>query len=245
MLKEQEMFIERSNSMVVVDDFQHDRQKAVVTLLVYALSGLSLLSALAAMYIEASVPAYVAFVFPLFVAPYAIHQRWKINKLPSLRNEIEKCRDQVARLAAENTKLHLTINNLATKAQKRAVVDDQLKNVAKSNNEDVTALRMLIYSSAILQRQMSKAMQARDLQHLLTTLLACDADKNKFLFTSELDHVLVRLEAFGTRLPRDVLRAALARAALQKGASTTGRFHASLKTDPSSCCGGIYVPFAD
>jgi hypothetical protein len=244
-LKDHEMVIERSNSMVIVEDFQHDRQRAIVTVLVGALSGLSLVSALAAMYIEASIPAYVAFAFPLFVAPLAIHQRSQINKLPTLRSEIQRCRDQVSRLATENVRLHVSINSLTAQVQRLAPVDDQLRNVARRNNEDVTTLRMLIYTNAILQRQMSRAMQARDLQHLLTTLLACDADKNNFVSSNELDHVLVRLEAFGTRIPREVLKTALVQAAMPKGASTTSLFHGILNTDPSLSCGGLYIPLTD
>lgn len=35
------------------------------------------------MYIEASIIAVIAFIFPLFTAPFAIMQRRQLNKLPS------------------------------------------------------------------------------------------------------------------------------------------------------------------
>jgi hypothetical protein len=169
-------------------------------------------NSLVAMYAEASAAAYVAFTFPLFVAPYVLHQRAQVNQLPTLRTATTKCHCQVSRIMAENIQLNESIARLSAQLKKLAFVDDRLSDVAKAMNMDTSAFRMLIYTNANLQRQITKALQARDLQGLFTAFLACDYDKDNFRTIKELEQLLVRLEAFGTGLPWDVLRSALERA---------------------------------
>ena len=233
------------NSMAIFEDFQHDRQRAIVTIVVGVVSGLAVVMSLTAMYVEASVAAYVAFIFPLVVAPYAIHQRRQINKLPTLTDEIKKFRYQVSRFETENIALHANINRMTAQIRELAKVDDELAAVAKANNEDLTALRKLIYTNGNIQRLMTKALQARDLQNLLSTLLACDANKDSVLSNSELDQVLLRLEAFGTRIPKDVLKAALERASMTKQESTTSLYRTIMEMDPGRGCGDFYVQYTD
>jgi cell division protein FtsB len=201
-------------------------------------------TSLTAMYVEASIAAYVAFVIPLVVAPYTIHQRRQINKLPALMEEIKKCQNQVARLAAENVTLHTNINNLTAQVQKLAEVDDQLAAAAKSHNEDITTLRMLIYTHGSIQRQMKQYVHAQDLQQLLKTLLACETDKNFVIQNSELDQLLLRLEILGSRIPKDVLKEALQNATM-KQQSTTNLYRTLLDLDVSQCGGDCYVQYND
>jgi hypothetical protein len=129
-----DMTIERSNSMVIVDEITHDRRRDIVTILVGALSCLSVVTALVAMYSEASAAAYVAFTFPLFVAPYVLHQRAQVNQLPTLRTAIKKCHCQVSRIMAENVQLNESIARLSAQLKKLAFVDDRLSDVAKAMN---------------------------------------------------------------------------------------------------------------
>lgn len=235
------MSIERSNSMVIVDEVLHDRQRDIVTILVGAISCLSMASALAAMYTEASIAAYVAFTFPLFVAPYVIHQRAQINQLPSLRAAIAKCKDQVYQITAENAELRASVVGLSAKLKKLAFVDDRLSDVAKTINVDTSAFRKLIYTNANLQRQITKASQARDLQFLLSTFLAGGCDKDSCRTTEELDQLVIRLEAFGTRLPRDVMKAALERVLIKKRERAATPFHATVNTGPTQGCCEFYA----
>lgn len=232
---------------------QHDARAApwinvgaIVTIIVGAVSGLAVVTALTAMYIEASIAAYIAFIFPLFMAPYAIHQRRQINKLPTLMEEINKCRYKVSLLASENIALHANINRLTSQIQQLANIDDRLTATAQANNEDLASLRMLIYTNGNIQRQMAKCLQARDLQQLLTTLLACDTDQNSILSNTEVDQVLLRLEAFGSRIPKEVLRNALQKASLKQQQSTTSLYCSIMNMDPArEACGNYYVQVTD
>lgn len=236
-----DMTIERSNSMVIVDELVQDRQRDVVTILVGALFCLSMVSALAAMYTEASIAAYIAFTLPLFVAPYVLHQRAKINQLPTLRTAITKCQSQVSRITSENIQLHASITRLSGQLKQLAFVDDRLSDVAKAINVDPTALRMLIYTNANLQRQITKALQARDLQALFTSFLACAHDKDNVRTIKEREQLLVRLDAFGTGLPRDILRSALEGASIRKRKAAATQFNSTVNTEPTRGCCDCYV----
>jgi hypothetical protein len=95
---------------------------------------------------------------------------------------------------------------------------------------------MLIYTNANLQRQITKALQARDLQGLFTAFLACDYDKDNFRSIKELEQLLVRLEAFGTGLPWDVLRSALERASIRRSKAAATPLHATVNMEPRHSC---------
>jgi hypothetical protein len=235
-----DLTIERSDSLVIVDEMVHNRQRDIVTILVGTLSCLTMATSLAAMYEEDSILAYVAFTFPLFVAPYVIHQRALINQLPTLRAAITKSQSQVSRITAETIQLHESIALLSGQLKKLAFVDDRLSDVAKTNNVDASSLRMLIYTNANLQRQITKAFQARDLQSLFTTILACDYDKDAARTTKALDQLLARLEAYDARLPRDVLRSALERTLIRKRKAAATPIHATVNAQPTGGCCDFY-----
>jgi hypothetical protein len=65
------------------DPIKIDPRNQVVTIGVYVVAATSLCTALFAMYIEASIIAYLAFAFPLITGPMVISQRRKIQWIPS------------------------------------------------------------------------------------------------------------------------------------------------------------------
>jgi hypothetical protein len=68
-------------SMITKED-PEKLSRIIITFAISAVAISALVTALAAMYIEASSIAYLAFMFPLFTAPYVIHQRRKIQWIP-------------------------------------------------------------------------------------------------------------------------------------------------------------------
>jgi hypothetical protein len=65
------------------DPIKIDPRNQAVTIGVYVVAATSLCTALFAMYIEASIIAYLAFAFPLITGPMVISQRRKIQWIPS------------------------------------------------------------------------------------------------------------------------------------------------------------------
>jgi hypothetical protein len=69
-------------NMIMKEDLEQLSSQRIITFAISTVAISALVTALAAMYIEASSIAYLAFMFPLFTAPYVIHQRRKIQWIP-------------------------------------------------------------------------------------------------------------------------------------------------------------------
>lgn len=189
--------IKRDNSMVIVEQVQDDRQRHWATAGVSILAGTSIVVSLLAMYMEASYLVTCTFLIPLLAAPYTVHQRRQINKLPTLTHEINVCRELVNRLAVKNHELRALNQRLTQKIHQLASVQDRLAIAAERSGEDVDKLRKKIFENGQIQRQMQRLSVARDLQHLLSVILSSDRDNDNRFSEGELEEVVRRLQAFG------------------------------------------------
>lgn len=214
----------KSSTALLAESFDQDRQRQCTTLLIGCLSGASLVTALLAMYLEASWVSVAAFGFPLLVAPYTIHQRRQINKLPSLKNEINICRQQVNRLFSQNQHLNQLNTHLAAKLRSLKSCDDKLRQLALENNTSYAFLRHLVTENGAIHRKMTKLSHARDLQAMLSSILACDTNGDNRLSGFELDQLILRLQAFSERpvlRNENAIRRAIVNASQNGSVSTT------------------------
>lgn len=83
-----------------------DKTQQAITLAVASVSTLSVISSLLAMWWEATLIAYIAFVIPIGLAPIVIAQRYKIQWGPTFREIHNKLRMKVNEFAYENNRLH-------------------------------------------------------------------------------------------------------------------------------------------
>lgn len=113
---------------------------------------------LTAMLVEGSGVAYLAFLFPLFTGPYAIHQRRKLNKLPTLVYVMNQLREQVNRMMLQNNKLHAENNRLATEVTRLNDAETRLQAVASKSGSNVATVCELVKENAESQRQMKVRM---------------------------------------------------------------------------------------
>jgi len=133
---------------------QEERAHRNGTILVASLAGTSLLAAIAAMYIEASMICYIAFAFPLIMAPYSVHQRRKLNKLPTLVAEINRVRIQVNRFALQNQRLTYENSRLERERLRLCQVETDLELTCAKTGANINQLRRLIHQNGTIQRKM-------------------------------------------------------------------------------------------
>jgi len=148
------------------------QKKYTIAIAVTALSAFFL--AIAAMWVEASVVAYLAFVFPLFVGPYVIRQRRKLNKLPTLRFVMNQLRGQVNLLMVQNSKLHQENNRLQTQVTRLGEAERSLAEVAAQSGSNVQAVCDLVRENAETLRDMKVGLgvsEGQYWQNLYTFLL--------------------------------------------------------------------------
>lgn len=109
---------------------------------------------LAAMIVHATLVAYLAFVFPLFTGPYAIRQRRKLNKLPTLVNVLNQIRETANVLLFENDKLHAENNRLAHQVSRLNQAETKLSALAEKSGSNVAAICDLVKENAAAMKQM-------------------------------------------------------------------------------------------
>ena len=110
--------------------------------------------ALSAIIVEGSTIAYFAFAFPIVLGPYAIHQRRKLNKLPTLVFVMNQIRDQINRLMTENTKLYNENSRLEGQIHRLQDSETKLEAFVQKSGHDVNTICALVNENAETQRLM-------------------------------------------------------------------------------------------
>jgi len=218
------------SSEIVFTGIHYTQERLVMTLLVGSVAGLSVVMALAAMMVEKSFAAYLAFIFPLVMAPYSIHQRRQIDKLPTLVSELNQLRTTVNSLDRRNTELKHLNNTLRSKLSKYSEVQKDLEGVAAKNGVQVTQICKLVIEHGRIQRQIDQLMEARELQGLFTSVLASDRNGDFTLSEHEAEVLVSRMQIFSDRplFPEDLKRSILnsQRGKLQQQPSVTDLYAA-------------------
>ena len=106
------------------------------------------------MAIEASLVCYVAFLIPLIVAPYSIVQRRWINKLPTIRGQINLCREQISRLAQQNLRFSKENDRLEAEHNRLRQVEQNLAETVGQSGETIDELCKLIKENGAIQKEM-------------------------------------------------------------------------------------------
>ena len=130
------------------------RRQKKWTVLIATIGIIGFFVALTAIIVEASAVSYLAFVFPIILGPYAIHQRRKLNKLPTLVFVMNQIRDQINRLMIENTKLYNENSRLEGQIQRLQDSETKLEAVVQKSGHDVNTICTLVKENAETQRQM-------------------------------------------------------------------------------------------
>jgi hypothetical protein len=121
-----------------------ESQELVFTVVMGSLGGLAMLIGLIAMYIEASFITYIAFFFPILAAPYSIHQRRRLNRMPSLVDEINKVRIHVNTLAGLNIRLQQESDRLTGQVGRLAASEENLQKAVQETGGDVNEFQRLV-----------------------------------------------------------------------------------------------------
>ena len=116
-------------------------------------AGITVVTALAAMVIHASFICYLAFCLPLILAPWSIIQRRWINKAPTIRGQVQLCRENVARLTACNLDFAKENERLTRETQRLQRIQTQLAETVQKQGGNLHDLRALIKENGEIQRQ--------------------------------------------------------------------------------------------
>jgi hypothetical protein len=130
-----------------------EKRELAFTVVMGSIGGLAVLTGLLAMYIEASWITYIAFIFPLLSAPYSIHQRRRLNKMPSLVEEINKVRVHVNQLAVFNLRLQQENDRLAGQVGRLGAAELKLQAAVQESGGDVNEFQSLVRENGATLRK--------------------------------------------------------------------------------------------
>ena len=130
------------------------RRQKKWTVLIATVGIIGFFVALSAIIVEGSTIAYFAFAFPIVLGPYAIHQRRKLNKLPTLVFVMNQIRDQINRLMTENTKLYNENSRLEGQIHRLQDSETKLEAFVQKSGHDVNTICTLVNENAETQRLM-------------------------------------------------------------------------------------------
>lgn len=130
------------------------RKKRRATIFVVTIALLGVFVGVAAMVIEASSICYLTFVLPVLVAPYAIYQRIRLNKVPTFRDMINKARAAVNRLHNQVNRLRGEVSKLEAQRKELDGVEGRLEVISNHNGRSLQELKGLINENGKILREM-------------------------------------------------------------------------------------------
>jgi hypothetical protein len=145
---------------------------------------------LLAMYIEASAVVYLAFLFPMVTAPIAVHQRRKLNRLPTLREEQNKMRILVNELTVENNELEALNGKVEIQASRLSTAETELSRMAEEQGSNVDELQGLIQENGVLIREMRALQECQVMGQMMKAIIDSDRSRDFKIDDAEM-HVLV------------------------------------------------------
>uniref|UniRef100_A0A7S1UWZ7 Uncharacterized protein n=1 Tax=Grammatophora oceanica TaxID=210454 RepID=A0A7S1UWZ7_9STRA len=159
---------------------------------------LSVFTAGVAIFVEWSFICNIAFIVPLLTSPYTVHQRQKLNKLPTLREEHNKLRLTVNRLQAENNELSETVDKLESEVKKVNQIEGELKEICDAQGQNVDQLQAQIRENGAVMKEIKELQETEVMQQILTAVIASDTSGDFKIDDREMDLLILRLRALPT-----------------------------------------------
>lgn len=196
----------------------------VLTSIVGVAAVVGVASGLAAMWMEASIVAYVAFLIPLFTGPYIVIQRRNLQWMPTFVEESNKLRYSINDLVHQNQILGVENARLERQVQRMKAIEERFEHVVTRDGKNASVLRILIRENAQVQRELQRIQAAQEFLDLFNSLLQADQDKDGIVDDDEIEELVKRMKMFASLrskdLNEDALRSALAKSVSQRGISS-------------------------
>jgi hypothetical protein len=148
---------------------------------------------LLAMWMEASVICYLAFIFPMVTAPVIVHQRRKLNKFPSLQEENNMLRLSVNDLSLQNDQLETLNTKVEAQVSRLGDAENTLKTIAEEQGTDLTQLSALVSENGRLLRDMRALQESHIMGEVMTAIISSDHSRDFHIDKNEMAILLMRL----------------------------------------------------
>jgi hypothetical protein len=126
----------------------------------------------------------------MVTAPIAVHQRRKLNRLPTLREEQNKMRILVNELTVENNELEALNGKVEIQASRLSTAETELSRMAEEQGSNVDELQGLIQENGVLIREMRALQECQVMGQMMKAIIDSDRSRDFKIDDAEM-HVLV------------------------------------------------------
>mmetsp|Transcript_32423 Transcript_32423/g.47283 ORF Transcript_32423/g.47283 Transcript_32423/m.47283 type:complete len:261 (+) Transcript_32423:60-842(+) len=138
----------------------------------------------------------IAFAISIAVSSYGLFQRWKLDRMDSLREALNEIRQEVNRMMTENDKLTHENNKLEAEANRVKDMENRLNGILSSQRKDVAAFVSKVKENQAVLDEIKGCMKAQVSQDIVTVLMNADRDEDCIIDPEEVKGLLFRLRAF-------------------------------------------------
>eukprot|EP00978_Attheya_sp_CCMP212_P038732 scaffold195008_cov69-Attheya_sp.AAC.1 len=172
---------------------KQEQKERNTTLAYSAIAALTVVTSIGAMFVEASVIAYIAFIIPLFTAPLAVQQRRKLNKLPTLQEEHNLLRVDVVRLMEQNDVLQRHNDEIEQQISKLQHVESELNDIVQQQGRDTDSFTTLVKEQKEINGKIKNLLEAELFQDLFECILSSDRNEDFTISQREFEMLLLRM----------------------------------------------------
>lgn len=163
------------------------------TSIVYLVGICSIGLAVGSIILSGFIVSDLAGVFVCMFAPYMMYQKMLLRNLGTLREQINFLRNQINHFKTQNEFLTDNVNRLSGSVDDLEKVEKELSKLSKGN--DIERLVKSVQKKRMIDEQMKKTTESAIIQQLITTVLRSDKDKDLHIGGTELDELMLRLDA--------------------------------------------------
>lgn len=163
------------------------------SVIVYLLGVSSIGLAVGSILLSGFIVSDVAGVFVCIFAPYMMYQKALLRNLGTLRGQINFLRNQINHFATQNEYLKGNVNRLSGSVDDLEKVENELSKLSKGN--EVETLVKMVQKKQAIDAQMKKDTESAIIQQMITTVLRSDTDKDLNIGETELNELMLRLDA--------------------------------------------------
>lgn len=127
------------------------------------------------------------------VAPVAVIQKVKLNKLPTLRSVHNELRRQVNKFHAQNERLQSSNVKLNAECNELKGVEAEYGVLAKKYGANVDRLLAIVKENGEIQKKIVKSLQSQVMQQALDTILKADTNDDFAISQKEIPMLKVRM----------------------------------------------------
>ena len=141
------------------------------------------------------------------IGPYAFFQQKRLTDVIALQETHNALSAEIDRLASENDRLHIAVEDLSKTVDRLEDVEQALDTITNMQGQSVEALEEQVEDNRDILSKMQSNLKANVLQNLLQVIIQSDKDDDMDIEGDEVEDLIKRIEGIhGVEVRKDRFR---------------------------------------